>query len=220
MKNSIQKNTILLENIKYKYILTALRSMGYKYPRSLLRLNKKDITFLYILLLNKFLYLFSHHNISVKNIHKLNKLSLNRLIRGYYISPIVKYKTYSKLANLLLYSRQDTLAYLSALSPSDLVAHMQVVGERLEAEEEEKEEKEEKEEAKPREPLQKSHHQPESLGKQGHTVGTRAAPHARRGGGYSFPARGRSSSGHGPGGIGRSGGYPNVHLPHLPLNEK
>ena len=205
MKNSIQKNTILLDNIKYKYILTALSSMGYKYPRSLIRLNKKDITFLYILLLNKFLYLFSHHNISVKNIHKLNKLSLNRLIRGYYISPIVKYKTYSNLANLLVYSRQDTLAYLSALSPSDLVEHMQVVGERLEAEEEEEEE--EKEE-KPLEPLQKSHHQPESLGKQGHTVGTSTTPHARRGGGFSFPARARSSSGHGPGGIGRSGGLP------------
>lgn len=201
MKNSIQKNTILLENIKYKYILTALSSMGYKYPRSLLRLNKKDITFLYILLLNKFLYLFAHHNISVKNIHKLNKLSLNRLIRGYYISPVIKYKTYSKLANLLLYSRQDCLAYLSALSPSDLAGHMQVMGERLEAEEEE-------EEAKPLEPLQKSHHQPEFLGKQGHTVGTSTTPHARRGGGFSFPARARSSSGHGPGGIGRSGGLP------------
>lgn len=218
MKNSIQKNTILLENIKYKYILTALSSMGYKYPRSLLRLNKKDITFLYILLLNKFLYLFSHHNISVKNIHKLNKLSLNRLIRGYYISPVIKYKTYSKLANLLIYSRQDCLSYLSALSPSDLADHMQVVGERLEAED--KGEEEGKEEAKPLEPLQKSHHQPESLGKQGHTVGTSTTPHARRGGGFSFPARARSSSGHGPGGIGRSGGYPNVHLPHLPLNEK
>lgn len=213
MKNSIQKNTILLENIKYKYILTALSSMGYKYPRSLLRLNKKDITFLYILLLNKFLYLFSHHNISVKNIHKLNKLSLNRLIRGYYISPVIKYKTYSKLANLLLYSRQDCLAYLSALSPSDLAEHMQVVGERLELEGNEEEEE-------TREPLQKSHHQPASLGEQGHTIGTSTTPHARRGGGYAFPARTRSSSGQGPGGIGRSGGYPNVHLPHLPLNEK
>lgn len=213
MKNSIQKNTILLENIKYKYILTALSSMGYKYPRSLLRLNKKDITFLYIILLNKFLYLFSHHNISVKNIHKLNKLSLNRLIRGYYISPVIKYKTYSKLANLLVYSRQDCLAYLSALSPSDLAEHMQVVGERLELEGNE-------EEAKPLDPLQKSHHQPASLGKQGHTVGTSTTPAARRGGGYAFPARTRSSSGQGPGGIGRSGGYPNVHLPHLPLNEK
>ena len=220
MKNSIQKNTILLENIKYKYILTALSSMGYKYPRSLLRLNKKDITFLYILLLNKFLYLFSHHNISVKNIHKLNKLSLNRLIKGYYISPVIKYKTYSKLANLLAYSRQDCLAYLSALSPSDLAGHMQVVGERLEAEEEEEEEGKEGKEEKPLEPLQKSHHQPASLGKQGHIVGTSTTPHARRGGGFSFPARARSSSGQGPGGIGRSGGYPNVHLPHLPLNEK
>ena len=187
--------------------------MGYKYPRSLLRLNKKDITFLYILLLNKFLYLFSHHNISVKNIHKLNKLSLNRLIRGYYISPVIKYKTYSKLANLLLYSRQDCLAYLSALSPSDLAEHMQVVGERLELEGNEEEEE-------TREPLQKSHHQPASLGEQGHTIGTSTTPHARRGGGYAFPARTRSSSGQGPGGIGRSGGYPNVHLPHLPLNEK
>lgn len=216
MKNSIQKNNIIIENIKYKYILTALSSIGYKYPRSLLRLNKKDITFLYILLLNKFLYLFSHHNISVKNIHMLNKLSLNRLIRGYYISPIIKYKTYSKLANLLLYSRQDCLAYLSALSPSDLAGHMQVVGERLEAEEKEEEE----EGADKGEPLQKSHHQPASLGKQGHTVGTSTTPNARRGGGYAFPARTRSSSGQGPGGIGRSGGYPNVHLPHLPLNEK
>lgn len=214
MKNSIQKNTILLENIKYKYIITALSSMGYKYPRNLLRLNKKDITFLYILLLNKFLYLFSHHNISVKNIHKLNKLSLNRLIKGYYISPVIKYKTYSKLANLLVYSRQDTISYLSALSPSDLAGHMQVVGERLEAEDKEGEE------GKPLEPLQKSHHQPASLGKQCHIVGTSTTPHARRGGGYAFPARTRSSSGQGPGGIGRSGGYPNVHLPHLPLNEK
>lgn len=188
--------------------------MGYKYPRSLLRLNKKDITFLYILLLNKFLYLFSHHNISVKNIHMLNKLSLNRLIRGYYISPIIKYKTYSKLANLLVYSRQDCLAYLSALSPSDLAGHMRVVGERLEAEDLEEEESE------PGEPLQKSHHQPVSLGNQGHIVGTSDTPTARRGGGYAFPVRTRSSSGQGPGGIGRSGGYPNVHLPHLPLNEK
>lgn len=98
---------------------------------------------------------------------------------------------------------------------------MQVVGERLEAEDKEDEEDEEgKEVAKPLEPLQKSHHQPASLGKQVHTVGTSTAPHARRGGGFSFPARTRSSSGHGPGGIGRSGGYPNVHLPHLPLNEK
>lgn len=218
MKNSIQKNNIIIENIKYKYILTALSSIGYKYPRSLLRLNKKDITFLYIILINKFLYLFSHHNISVKNIHMLNKLSLNRLIRGYYISPVIKYKTYSKVANLLLYSRQDCLAYLSALSPSDLVAHMQVVGERLEAEDKEKEEGRDAE--KPGEPLQKSHHQPDFLGKQGHTVGTSTTPHARRGGGYAFPARTRSSSGQGPGGIGRSGGYPNVHLPHLPLNEK
>lgn len=203
MKNSIQKNTILLDNIKYKYILTALSSMGYKYPRSLLKLNKKDITFLYILLLNKFLYLFSHHNISVKNIHKLNKLSLNRLIRGYYISPVIKYKTYSKLANLLVYSRQDCLAYLSALSPSDLAGHMQIVGERLEAEEKEEEEAE-----KPGEPLQKSHHQPGLLGKQGHIVGTSTTPAARRGGGYAFYARARSSSGQGPGGIGRSGGLP------------
>ena len=208
MKNSIQKNTILLENIKYKYILTALSSMGYKYPRSLLRLNKKDITFLYIILLNKFLYLFSHHNISVKNIHMLNKLSLNRLIRGYYISPIIKYKTYSKLADLLLYSRQDCLAYLSALSPSDLAGHMQIVGERLEAEEKEEEEEREEEEGKPLEHLQKSHHQPASLGEQGHTIGTSTTPHARRGGGYTFSARTRSSSGQGPGGIGRSGGLP------------
>ena len=149
----------------------------------------------------------------------LNKLSLNRLIRGYYISPVIKYKTYSKLADLLIYSRQDTLAYLSALSPSDLVTHMQVVGERLEAEDKEGS-GEGSGEGKPGEPLQKSHHKPDSLGKQVHTVGTSATPAARRGGGYAFPARTRSSSGQGPGGIGRSGGYPNVHLPHLPLNEK